>query len=130
MNVSDSLKTGIDVTLSEALGFGGMTTVVGLAIVFGVLLILMIVLYLFKVIFYKDQNKSNNISELQKPRQAQAPAVAEEDEEELVAVLTAAVAATLKTSTNRVRINTYKRVHTDPPVWNRAGRKEAMENKL
>ena len=44
MNVSESLATGIGVTLSEALGFGGMTTVVGMAIVFGVLIILMIVL--------------------------------------------------------------------------------------
>ena len=36
MNVSESLRTGIGVTLSEALGFGGMTTGVGMAIVFGV----------------------------------------------------------------------------------------------
>lgn len=125
MNISESLKTGIGVTLSDALGFGGMTTVVGLAIVFGVLLILMLVLYLFKAIFYKsaDKTKNNNVENVSASK-------SDEDEEELVAVLTAAVAASLKTSTNRVRINTYKRVHTDPPVWNRAGRKEAIENKL
>ncbi|MBQ3125172.1 MAG: OadG family protein [Clostridia bacterium] len=124
MNVSESLRTGIGVTLSEALGFGGMTTVVGLAIVFGILLILMIVLYLFKLIFYKSPEK------MKKEVVTETASASEEDEEELVAVLTAAVAATLQTSANRVRINTYKRVHTDSPVWNRAGRKEAMENKL
>lgn len=119
------LVTGKDISLSEAFSFGGMTTVVGLAIVFGVLLVLMIVLYLFKVIFYKNPNKK--VSDVVEEND---DASSTDNEEELVAVLTAAVAATLKTSTNRVRINTYKRVHTDPPVWNRAGRKEAMENKL
>ena len=105
------------------LGFGGMTTVVGMAIVFGVLVILMIVLYLLKVIFYKSQDKV-------KTEAVAEAAAADEDEEELVAVLTAAVAAGMKTSPNKVRINTYKRVHTDPPVWNRRGRREAIENKL
>ena len=123
MNVSESLRTGIGVTLSEAFGFGGMTTVVGLAIVFGVLLVLMIVLYLFKIIFYKspDQVKKAVVAE---------NASASEDEEELVAVLTAAAAACMNTSPKKVRINTYKRVHTDPPVWNRAARRETTENKI
>lgn len=123
MNVSESLRTGIGVTLSEAFGFGGMTTVVGLAIVFGVLLVLMIVLYLFKIIFYKspDQVKKDVVAE---------KASASEDEEELVAVLTAAAAACMNTSPKKVRINTYKRVHTDPPVWNRAARRETTENKI
>ena len=123
MNVSESLRTGIGLTLSEALGFGGMTTVVGLAIVFGVLLILMIVLYLFKVIFYKSPDK------VKKEVVAETTAT-DEDEEELVAVLTAAAAACMNTAPNRVRINTYKRVHTDPPVWNRRGRREAIEKKI
>ena len=122
MNISESLRTGIGVTLSEALGFGGMTTVVGLAIVFGLLLILMIVLYLFKVIFYKSPEKKVAVTE--------TASQSDEDEEELVAVLTAAVAATMNTSPKKVRINTYKRVHTDPPVWNRAARRETTENKL
>ena len=123
MNVSESLRTGIGVTLSEAFGFGGMTTVVGLAIVFGVLLVLMIVLYLFKIIFYKspDQVKKDVVAE---------NASASEDEEELVAVLTAAAAACMNTSPKKVRINTYKRVHTDPPVWNTAARRETTDNKL
>ena len=124
MNISESLRTGIGVTLTEALGFGGMTTVVGLAIVFGVLLVLMIVLYLFKVIFYKSPDK------VKKDAVTETVSENAEDEEELVAVLTAAAAACMKTSANKVRINTYKRVHTDPPVWNRAARRESIENKL
>ena len=50
---SEALLTGQNLSLSEALAMGGQTTVIGLAIVFAVLIILMIVLSLFKVIFYK-----------------------------------------------------------------------------
>ena len=51
---SEALLTGQNLSLSEALAMGGQTTVIGLAIVFAVLIILMIVLSLFKVIFYKS----------------------------------------------------------------------------
>ena len=61
---SEALLTGQNLSLSEALAMGGQTTVIGLAIVFAVLIILMIVLSLFKVIFYK------------KPKTQAAPAAA------------------------------------------------------
>ena len=61
---SEALLTGQNLSLSEALAMGGQTTVIGLAIVFAVLIILMIVLSLFKVIFYK------------KPKTQAAPATA------------------------------------------------------
>ena len=49
---SEVLLTGQNLSLSEVLAMGGQTTVIGLAIVFAVLIILlMIVLSLFKVIF-------------------------------------------------------------------------------
>ena len=47
------LVTGKGITMSEALGMGGETVVIGLGIVFAVLAILMIVLYIFGVIFNK-----------------------------------------------------------------------------
>ena len=43
---SEALLTGQNLSLSEALAMGGETTVIGLAIVFAVLIILMIVLSL------------------------------------------------------------------------------------
>ena len=61
---SEALLTGQNLSLSEALAMGGETTVIGLAIVFAVLIILMIVLSLFRVIFYK------------KPKTQAAPAAA------------------------------------------------------
>ena len=47
---SEALLTGQNLSLSEALAMGGQTTVIGLAIVFAVLIILMIVLSLFKLL--------------------------------------------------------------------------------
>ena len=53
MEYSSEIIAGKGFELSEALSVGGTTTAVGLGIVFGVLVILMLVLMLFKVIFYK-----------------------------------------------------------------------------
>ena len=125
---SEALLTGQNLSLSEALAMGGQTTVIGLAIVFAVLIILMIVLSLFKVIFYK------------KPKTQAAPAAApaqaapveedDTDEEELIAVLTAAVAASLNTSTYNLRIKSYRRTDNKMPAWNKAGVTETINNRF
>ena len=129
---SEALITGKDLPLSEALAMGGETTVIGLSIVFGVLIILMIVLMLMKVIFYKDPNK-------QKKAEATAPAetatvvevAAEEtDEDELIAVLTAAIASSLNTSTYNLRIKSYRRTDNKQPAWNKAGLTETINNRF
>lgn len=128
---SEALLTGQNLSLSEALAMGGQTTVIGLAIVFAVLIILMIVLSLFKVIFYK------------KPKTQAAPAAApaqaapveketadDTDEEELIAVLIAAVAASLNTSTYNLRIKSYRRTDNKMPAWNKAGVTETINNRF
>ena len=120
---SEALLTGQNLPLSEALAMGGQTTVIGLAIVFAVLIILMIVLSLFKVIFYK------------KPKTQAAPAAAPAqaapvEEEELIAVLTAAVAASLNTSTYNLRIKSYRRTDNKMPAWNKAGVTETINNRF
>ena len=128
---SEALLTGQNLSLSEALAMGGQTTVIGLAIVFAVLIILMIVLSLFKVIFYK------------KPKTQAAPAAApaqaapveketadDTDEEELIAVLTAAVAASLNTSTYNLRIKSYRRTYNKMTAWTKAGVTETINNRF
>ncbi len=130
MNYSEALLTGKGVQLGEALSTGGLTTVVGLGIVFGVLLILMIVLCLFKVIFYKDPAKV---------KKAEAPVVEEvtetvkeetQDKGELIAILTAAVAASLNTSTYNLQIKSYRRVKDNRPSWNKEGLRETISNRF
>lgn len=129
LDPNSTLVTGKGISLGEAFGMGGETVVIGLSIVFGVLLILMIVLYLFGVIFDK------------KPKAAAAPVQeivpepevvteVEEDEEELIAVLTAAIAASLNTSTYNLQIKSYRRVPTKRPAWNNAGLRETIGNRF
>lgn len=132
MNWSQALLTGQGVQLSDAFGEGLMVTALGLTIVFSVLIILMIVLYLFKLIFYKAPTKAAAVEAA--PTASAAP-VAEPvkddmDEEELIAVLTAAVAASLNTSTYNLKIKSYRRVNNNTPAWNKAGVTETINNRL
>ncbi len=134
--------------LADALGEGLQVTVLGLSIVFAVLVILMIVLYLFRVIFYKDPKKqTENVNEAKQIGMrymtggAEATYTTDKNhnepyepddipEEELVAILTAAVAASLNTSTYNLRIKSYKRVGGLSSAWNRAGVNETINNRF
>lgn len=131
MQYSEALLTGKGVQLGEALTTGGLTTVVGLGIVFLVLLILMLVLCLFKVIFYKDPEKSKK-TEVLAVEETPVTEIKEEtqDEEELIAILTAAVAASLNTSTYNLQIKSYRRVKDNRPSWNREGIRETISNRF
>ena len=86
-------------------------TVLGILIVFAALIILMVVLNLMKL-FSPSEGKANTKakSETVKENKTEQPKVEETDEDELIAILTAAVAASLKTSTYNLRIRSYKRV--------------------
>lgn len=128
---SESLLTGDNLSLGEALAMGGETTVIGLAIVFSVLIILMIVLMLFKVIFYKDPAKSKKAEVKTEVKTTPVKAdVPEMDETELIAVLTAAVAASLNTSTYNLQIKSYRRTDNKMPAWNKAGITETINNRF
>ena len=127
MNLTQAIITGQGVTLSEALSVGGLTTFLGLAIVFGVLLILMAVLCLFKVIFYKDPAKTKKVEIAPAPVKEE---VVEEDDDELIAVLTAAVAASLNTSTYNLNIKSYRRIKDERPSWNKEGLREVINSRF
>ena len=130
MQYSDALLTGQGLTLGEALSTGGITTLVGLSIVFAVLIVLMIVLMLFKVIFYKDPKKK--AADPAPVVVQETPAVKDEevDESELIAVLTAAVAASLNTSTYNLKIKSYRRTDNKMPAWNKAGVTETINSRF
>ena len=134
MNLTEALRTGQGISLSEALSMGGKVTALGLTIVFSVLVILMIILFLFKVIFYKDPSKKKApkaeetaVESVKAMPGEEAKAV---DEEELIAVLTAAVAASLNTSTYNLKIKSYRRIDNKKPAWNMAGIRETIGNRF
>ncbi|MCH5212567.1 MAG: OadG family protein [Oscillospiraceae bacterium] len=130
LDPNSSLVTGKGISLGEAFGMGGETVVIGLSIVFGVLLILMIVLYLFGVIFNKKPKTATTPAQETVPEPEVQAEVVEEDEEELIAVLTAAIAASLNTSTYNLQIKSYRRVPTKRPAWNNAGLRETIGNRF
>ena len=117
-------------SLSEALSVGAQTTVIGLLIVFAVLVILMLVLQAMKYIFTPKTEEKETVQKAE-PQKVQAPAAVvsdDMDDEELIAVLTAAVAASLNTSTYNLKIKSYRRVGNNAPAWNRAGLNEVIDS--
>ena len=115
-------------SLAEALATGLQTTVIGLIIVFSVLIILMLVLMGMKYVFAPKNEKNPEAAKEVNPLKVQEE-YPQEDEEELVAVLTAAVAASLNTSTYNLKIKSYRRIGNNAPAWNRAGLNEAIDSR-
>ena len=130
MELSEALITGKGITLAEALSTGGKVTVLGLAIVFSVLIVLMLILMLFKVIFYKDPKKKTVKVEETAPEQTVEVSAPQMNEVELIAVITAAIAASLNTSTYNLQIKSYRRIEDKKPAWNKAGLRESINNRF
>ncbi len=106
-------------------------TVVGMGTVFTVLIILYVIMVIMKMIFYKE-NKEVMTSNV---KQESVSNVEDDysdnmEEEELVAVLTAAIAANLNQSTYNLKIKSIRRIDKTSPVWNAVSRKEQIENML
>lgn len=121
-------------SLNEAISEGLLVTAVGLIIVFAVLAILMVALNIMKVIFYKPTKAAEPAKKEVKPVEAapvqQSVSQSKQDDCEIIAVLTAAIAASLNTSTYNLKIKSYKRVGTNSPAWNRAGVSEMINSRM
>lgn len=122
-------------SVAEALSEGLQVTVVGLAIVFSVLVILMLVLMAMKALFYKPNktkqaNVSPQVKNEAKPVNKAVQAEDDMDESELIAVLTAAIAASLNTSTYNLNIKSYRRVGNSSPSWNKAGLTDVINSRF
>ena len=119
-------------SLSEALGEVLMVTAVGLIIVFSVLIILMLVMMAMKKIFYKepqanDKKTETQTADMQIDGKAETEVLNEEDPN-LIAVLAAAVAASLNTSAYNLKIKSYRRIGNNAPAWNKAGLRDPIDS--
>ena len=117
-------------SISEALAQGAETAVVGLGTVFAVLIILMIVLYIMKAVFYKEQKPVKTQVAPVEPEPVAEAKTDDIDEGELIAVLTAAIASSLNTSTYNLQIKSYRRVGKKRSAWNGAGIRETIDNRF
>ena len=111
-------------------------TVMGILVVFMILVIIMLVIKAM-ALFSKERtentgNTGKGQSELKKAEAASAPAAAaavkKEDDSEIIAVITAAIALMLGESATGFRVRSYRRVQDDE--WNKAGRREVLDNRL
>ncbi len=101
-------------TFSDKLMYGLKTTLLGMGVVFSVLIILWAVLSVFKLVFYKapaNEKKAETPAPAPAPiaPAAPAPAPAEMDDAELVAVITAAIAAMMDQPQTSFRVVSFRR---------------------
>lgn len=116
--------------MNVTLGEGLIITVFSMLIVFAALLVINFILYGFKV--FKNKEAKNNVVKVKRETQKQTTASKEQavnldsNEEELVAVITAALAASLSRPASDIRIRKITRVNQSSSIWSRAGRLEQM----
>ena len=117
----------------EALQEGLMVTVLGLSIVFAVLMILWGVLELMRVVLYKPAKTAKPaepVNTAPVPQPTAAPVVTTVEDEETVAVIMAAIASSMITSTYHLNIKSIRRIPSVSPAWNTISRKENIDNRF
>ncbi len=130
MNVLEKLSNGVDnMTLGEKLLASLQVTLLGVSIVF----IALMMLYFIIRIMDKLVNKPVKAKQQTQAIETQ-PVVVETIEEdtiddtELVAVITAAVAASLQTSTHNIVVRNIVRTNDVTPAWGKLGRMQQLNN--
>lgn len=111
--------------MPENITQGAVVAIIGICTVFTVLAILWGVLELMRVVFTFKNKKAAKPAPAATAVAPAAPAAPAEDEGELIAVLTAAIAASLNQSTYNLKIKSYRRVDS-APVWNRTARRDNL----
>jgi len=101
---------------------GLIYAIIVIGIVFFVLIALWGVLELFGIVFYKKEKGV--------PSSSSAPMRRSSDGGELIAVITAAVASSLNTSTYNLNIKSIKRTGSTASEWNAASRKENIYGRM
>lgn len=119
MNIYDLNTTG------EIISYGVVITIEGMLVVFAILILIMLTIYAMSLFSGEKKSKKKAV---ESTVVEDAPiTVAEEasvDESELIAVLTAAVAACMGTSSASVNIKSYKKVSS---AWGNAAKREVLE---
>lgn len=107
--------------------------ILGMGITFTALILIWgLTALMSKIIMAIDANKKPEIKTV-KPVAAEKPAVdapKEEDQTELIAVITAAIAASLNTSMHNIVVSNITRVSDNTPVWGQTGRNEVMASRF
>lgn len=117
---------------SDLIGAGLAYTVMGILIVFLILVIIMMVIKAMALFSGEKKAKNKQASLASNASKQEAVPVVQEapktDDCELVAVITAAIAAMTGESASGFVVRSYKKISGG--AWNKAGRMEVLENKF
>ncbi len=117
-------------TTSEKLTAGLITTVLGMGITFVALVVLQFVTaFMEKLAVTKEEVPAAPVNE---PAQAASQDTSDDQaqNEELIAVLSAAVAMQMQTSVSNIVIKNIERIEDNSPAWNKAGIMEQLNNSV
>jgi len=114
----------MSITAKLANGFG--LTILGMGVVFAILTILSFALDVLRVFLAeKEKTPSEPIKDKTVPASA-----AKEDNEELVAVITAAIASHKETPADAVVVKSIRQLPQPISLWGSAGRQRQMSDRL
>lgn len=98
---------------SDRVMMGLQTTLLGMGVIFTVLIMLWAVLSVFKLVFYKGGKTEKKVEPIPAPTTVEsvpaAPAPAAQNDEEIVAAITAAIAVMLDVPTTSFRVVSFRR---------------------
>lgn len=119
-------------SMGEKLLASSYVTILGMGVTFTALVILWgLVALMSKMLMSKNAPKQETPKVVATPAPApEIKAEVAENEEELVAVITAAIAASLQTSTHNILVKNIVRLPDPTPSWGRMGRLEQMNSRF
>lgn len=108
-------------------GYSLIITVLGISVTFLILAIIMFCLNVLKKAVNKEKPGEAEVKQ-DEPKAEIVPQA--QNDEEIIAVITAAIAAAMGTSSSGLVIRSYRKISSNAPVWNIQGRNEALSNKI
>ncbi len=121
----------------DILGSGSKVMILGLAAVFLALTIIVLVINILNKAVNKEaatekKDKDINVEDNKLDEKQSTVTIDNEvtDDSELIAVITAAVAASLNRSTHNIIVRRVERIRGNRSQWNKAGRYEHLSSKL
>jgi sodium pump decarboxylase gamma subunit len=121
----------------DILGSGSKVMIIGLAAVFLALATIVLVINILNKAVNKEaatekKDKDINVEDNKLDEKQSTVTIDNEvtDDSELIAVITAAVAASLNRSTHNIIVRRVERIRGNRSQWNKAGRYEHLSSKL
>lgn len=119
---------GEKITIGQSL----IITIFSMAVVFLVLIGISYLIDILRVTTNNHKKESKKITNSTKPIKEPEPVEKEQniEDEELVAVIAAAIAASMGVTIPDINIKSIKRISPPSPIWAEMGRIEEISNKL